>query len=103
MVLKKCTKKEKGRGLKKKKGQGKVLASMRTRICIFLTKLGVVVHAFTVLEMQKQADPRVCWLASTICLLRFRPTCIYVYMQRWGRQKWGVSEKGRDCKEGPTE
>lgn len=86
----------------KKNGQVKVLASMRIRICIFKKKLGVVVHAFTVLEMQKQADPRGL-LAGQYNLLIEIQANMHTYMQRWGRQKWGVSEKGRECKEAPTE
>lgn len=62
----------------------------------------MMVHGFTVLEMQKQADPRDL-LAGQSNLLDEIQANIHTSMQRWGEAEVGVSEKGRECKEGPTE
>lgn len=68
----------------------------------FFKKLDMMVQGFTVLEMQKQADSRDLLVGQSNLLDEIQAN-IHTYMQRWGRQKWGVREKGRECKEGPTE
>lgn len=59
----------------------------------------MMVHGFTVLEMQKQVDPRDL-LAGQSNLLDEIQANIHTYMQRWGRQKCGSVKREGNVKKG---
>lgn len=65
----------------------------------FFKKLDMMVHGFTVLEMQKQADSRDLLVDQSNLLDEIQAN-IHTYVQRWGRQKWGSVKREGNVKKG---